>query len=154
MNFRRCTQIVRPLVLTWVALCSVATVSVADESNDWLLGRVFMTRAERLQLDELRNTLHSTASVSTTNNDSSVVVSTSVRDVKASGYILSSNGSPYRWENGDFQKTSRKEIVAALENRDFEIIKHHPAPIPDSVLDTSAVDAADAEQTSDDVSEQ
>ncbi len=153
MRLSHRTHPCRPLIPVLVATIFASGISFADESSDWSLGRVFMTRAERLQLDKLRSVPQIAESISTTTNDSIAVDAVSKSKRNPSGYILSSNGSPYSWQDGDFRKTSRKDIVDDSKDRGFEIIKHQRVPISEEATEPSGPASIDAESTSDDDSE-
>jgi len=154
MRLSHRTHAVRHRILVLIVAIFAMSASFADESNDWSLGRVFMTRAERLQLDKLRKMPQIAQSVSTTNRDSIAVDTVSQRKRSPSGYILSSTGSPYKWQDGDFRKSSHRAIVDGSKVRSFQIIKHQREPLPEESTDSHGLDSIDAEPTSDEDSEQ
>jgi len=118
--------------LWFVLSMAVMDSAVADEKDDWGIGRVFMSRAERLMLDNMRNSPQLKAAVPTSSTANGEVLGSLDKKRKPTGYILPSDGSPYRWEGGDFQKTSRGSIAQSDGEDEIEITKHQRATRPDS----------------------
>jgi hypothetical protein len=117
------------------ALLFVTTFSavvMADEPgdegtvNDRELGRVFMSAAERRQLDLLRTSLPATERSGATNDASQVEAVPQKRKPLAVGYIVSPNGRPYQWIDGDFRHVNDARIDATDSSRSIEITRHEP----------------------------
>lgn len=88
-----------------------------------VLGRVFMSDAERRQLDVLRKTR---GTVERPGNASSTAVTTKSDKQNTShpaGYIVPSNGSPYQWIDGDFQRVEKIDIDSTDAPQEIRITR-------------------------------
>ena len=103
--------------------------AVADEPTEsfvakkHVLGRVFMSDAERRQLDVLRKTR---GTVENSSNASSTVAAAQAETkntTKPTGYIVPSNGSPYQWIDGDFRRVVNIEIDSADVSQEIQITR-------------------------------
>ena len=124
-----------PVAILVVVAMGVSAGTSADEPSRTVksagkldLGRVFMSPAERRELDRLRraNPAQLTVQSSQSGNQSSTAVAT---DKKAhpGGYIVPAQGSPYKWMDGDFQKTTRSNIDSSQLPGGVSIIRHKGA---------------------------
>ncbi len=122
------------VTLAVVAICA-STVTRADEpprtaksAGNLDLGRVFMSPAERRELDRLRKAIPAQMSAqgSQPGNQSSTAGSTNNK-ARPAGYIVPSSGSPYKWMDGDFQKTTRSNIDAGQLPGGVSVIRHKGA---------------------------
>lgn len=90
------------------------------------IGRVFMSPAERHELDRLRKAIPPQVGVgqASQNGNQSSTAGAANKKNRPGGYIVPSNGSPYKWKDGDFQRTTRGDINSELLPGDVSIIRH------------------------------
>lgn len=122
----------RFLIVTLAVVFYASTVARADEpprsansSGDADVGRVFMSPAERQELDRLRKVIpaHSAARGSQPGSQTSTAGSANNK-ARPAGYIVPSSGTPYKWLDGDFQKTTRRDIDSGQLPGGVSIIRH------------------------------
>lgn len=94
------------------------------------LGRVFMSPAERRELDRLRNgrTKLESGQVKQA-GDPSLVPDAVVKKRRPAGYIVPSSGAPYQWIDGNFQRTTQGNIESELLPGRVTVIRHNNAPV-------------------------
>mgnify|MGYP001547971488 CR=1 FL=1 len=125
----------RALIVTLVAAICATTVTNADESlrpasssGTIDLGRVFMSPAERQELDRLRKVAPTQMSGQGSQTGKQLPAAKPENDkARAAGYIVPSSGSPYRWRDGDFQRTTRSDIDSSRLPGGVSIIRHKGA---------------------------
>ena len=127
----------RALIVILVAATCTSAVTKADDSpgpanspENVDLGRVFMSPAERQQLDRLRKA--APAQISGQGSQTGKQISTAgpaSNRTRPAGYIVPSNGAPYRWRDGDFQRTTRSDIDTSRLPGGVSIIRHDSATI-------------------------
>lgn len=69
--------------------------------------------------------------MSTRNTQPTAPEASSDNAVIRRGYIISPSGQPYKWSDGDFQKSTDENIQSALEPNALRILKH-PSPTGDA----------------------
>ncbi len=115
--------------------------AVADESavpsagKEHVLGRVFMSNAERRRLDVLRKTQTTVENPGNASTTTAPNNSATENMPKPAGYIVPSNGSPYQWIDGDFQRVAKVEIDSASVSQDIRITRIELDVVDDSTPD-------------------
>lgn len=111
----------------WIVIALVLLASfhagAADSSDDVKVGRVFMTADERARLDRLRRVPEPQQAI--------VGVESEVGGEDAPeesavpiGFIISSQGTPYKWIDGDFRVVGSDQIESKNSTANFQITSH------------------------------
>ena len=131
---------IRPLALVLAIGLSpgLAWADTDKPVDDPDIGRVFMSRAERDELDRLRK-LPPPAQI-TGPTASTTVASEPASQPEGTGYILRSRGEAWLWIDGDFQSVRPADIERSGQSEGIRIIRHEQ-----SVSDQQSVDAGSAE---------
>jgi hypothetical protein len=117
-----------------VVMCA-STALHADESSPAPdaaayanIGRVFMSPAERSQLDRLRKSFPvQVAGAGGQDVSSSANPLPADEKARPAGYIVPSNGLPYKWADGDFRRTTPRDLGAGQLPGTVSIIRHERA---------------------------
>lgn len=120
-----------------------STYAHAEQYAD--IGRVFISPAERLELDRLRKL--DPAQDPGSNGQariSSVPASQAEDKARAGGYIVPSNGLPYTWSDGDFRRADDADIDIERLPGAVTIIRHHAKENPESTTEKEADTAPDS----------
>lgn len=111
-------------VLISMLLCIHA---VADEptssyvARKHVLGRVFMSEAERRQLDLLRKTRGTVVNPGNASSTTETTNSETKNTSNPSGFIVPSNGRPYQWIDGDFRRVAKVDVDSADASQEMRI---------------------------------
>ena len=124
----------------WIIIVlALTSVSALADTGDDALGRVFMSPAEREELDRLR--LMKPAAESSGPLAPGVTVEEEAPAPPATGYILRSQGAAWVWQDGDFRRVKRNEVDQKQPDERVRIERHKRpsddgrSPAPDSTGD-------------------
>ncbi|MGI9205891.1 MAG: hypothetical protein ACR2Q3_17885 [Woeseiaceae bacterium] len=121
-------------------------VDAAEYTN---IGRVFMSPAERRELDRLRKAIPTELTGPIGPNASSAeTASPAEPNTRAAGYIVPSNGLPYRWTDGDFRRTTRGDIGTGQLPGAISIIRHQGEDVPATTTGQDVEKEANSENVS------
>jgi len=111
-----------------LAACSSQAFATEPAANpgaeEYTLGRVFMSGAERRRLDLLRQNSRSTDKPEPASPASSARRSVESKPTKAAGYIIPSDGKFYQWVDGDFRQVDRTDASKIGIFPGIEITRH------------------------------
>ncbi len=113
------------------------------------IGRVFMSPAERRELDRLRKLepepVTGPGAESVTPGTSDVPAG---KRSQGAGYIVPSSGLPYTWADGDFRRTTDGNIDIGKLPGAVSIIRHQGENVPVKAPDKEAEKVTDRETVS------
>lgn len=122
------------IAMTFSLQATASEPEVKPVARDHVLGRVFMSSAERRQLDLLRKAPPSTGRSAPV---SAATQSTAAAQRKKSspvGYIVPSNGRPYQWIDGDFRHVAQADVDSTKLSQSIEITRHENNSASDDSL--------------------
>lgn len=93
-------------------------------AKDHALGRVFMSNAERRQLDLLRKSIPPAIMSGPVSATSQSTTAVTKKKPNAVGFIVPSNGAPYQWIDGDFRRVPKADINLTIISKALEITRH------------------------------
>ena len=114
------------MLIVSLGLLLAGASGAAEPDNHEDLGRVFMTPAERHELDRLRR-LQPAASSAASVSTPAAPAAPAESDVRPMGIIVPSRGRPYQWRDGDFRPVDAARIRIDTTAEDA-VIKRHTAP--------------------------
>ena len=127
------------LVVTATMAMATAMPATAHENGVYEalhhipIGRVFLSSAQRTQLDRYRNT-----EPAATPTDVPLEETVEAKpDRPAAGFIMSNSGTKHVWADGDFVKTSSRREVHFPG--DVEVERTSASSTPDDTTDEAAV---------------
>lgn len=124
------------IVLVLLALCQPLPAAEPDEADVEELGRIFMSPAERAELDRLR--IIPPAVVSAGGINARVAESVPDPGVNASGFIIRAEGEAYLWVDGDFRKVRTEVVDQGLSKQKINVTRHKRTPAPAVVRPAAA----------------
>ena len=116
---------------------------VKPVARDTVLGRVFMSSAERRQLDLLRKAPPSTGRSGPASAGIQLTAAAQRKKPSPVGYIVPSNGRPYQWIDGDFRHVAQADVESTKLSQSIDITRHEN----NSVSDDSPPDSKEPAST-------
>jgi len=148
---RRSTHRNSPVILAVAGLfaCGApnADTGVYESAADIEIGRVFLTRAERLRLDQLRRLQPAAASDESTASRVAGPSDTD-RPRRPAGYFYSSTGQRRAWAGDDFVVSGRSRSSTQVFPGDVVIVRHVNSVSDDQVEAVDAETAAPEQEQS------
>lgn len=110
------------LVFAIAAFPGLVSADTARQIDNAVIGRVFMSPAERDELDRLRK-LPTPSQVAEPAAKSTEAAAPD-RQPAATGYILRSRDAAWLWVDGDFQSVRPTDVERSGRSDDIRIIRH------------------------------
>ena len=131
------------LVLAIGLFAGIARADLDQQVDDPDIGRVFMSQAERDELDRLRKLPPPSESAGTAARAKTVVEPESLPE--GTGYILRSRGAAWLWVDGDFQSVRPAEVDRPGRSEDIRIIRHQQPAADAKTVDAGSPEPAGAD---------